>query len=70
MHPEDVRIQEGLKAADTDADDIFNIVRAALRLEAAMYRNEDTKEQLFTLRKALEGIWGHELPEPPHKIQS
>lgn len=39
------------------------VVAAALRLVRAMYAGEDTTKFLFRLRKSLEGIWGHDLPE-------
>jgi hypothetical protein len=31
-------------------------------LEKRLYGEEDTTDALFRLRKALEGIWGHDLP--------
>jgi hypothetical protein len=48
--------------ASASREDIENALRAALNLEQKMYAREDTAEALFRLRKALEGIWGHDLP--------
>ena len=42
--------------------DFEAIVRSALILKRKMYDHEDTKDALFKLRKALEGIWGHDTP--------
>jgi hypothetical protein len=64
------RIFEGLKKSDLE--DIENIVTPALQIEEAYYRIQDPQQfreelrqrQLVSkLRKALEGIWGHDLPE-------
>lgn len=57
--------------AKAEMKDIVDIVAAAIRLEKAMYsawRDVDginkCSKYLFELRKALEGIWGHD-PGPP-----
>jgi hypothetical protein len=59
-------IQEVLD--DTSPDDLVPVVRAACALEKMMYYNpHDTVnigKKLFDLRKALEGIFGHDIPDP------
>jgi hypothetical protein len=55
------RVKRGI--ANADEDDIFDIVVAAIRLEKAWYAEQDLGSKFFTLRKALEGIWGHDLPD-------
>jgi len=43
--------------------DLEKVVRRALVLEKHTYAGRDTASSLYRLRKSLEGIWGHELPE-------
>ena len=46
-----------------------DIIQAACRLEGSLYRDsskevsQEVKDNLFKLRKALEGIFGHDIPE-------
>lgn len=47
---------------DATIASLERVTRSALILERKMYAGEDTKNAPFRLRKALEGIWGHELP--------
>ncbi len=54
------RLIQGVERAEFE--DILCIIAAALRLERAMYAEENTVDYLFRLRKSLEGVWG-ELPE-------
>ncbi len=58
------RIREGLQRRDTDADEVIDIIEAATALQSAMYKRDKGKEDkyLFRLRKALEGIFGHDIP--------
>lgn len=51
----------GIRNPD-NREEIEYVVARAISLEQALYRQEKG-EHLFRLRKALEGIWGHELPE-------
>jgi hypothetical protein len=45
-------------------DSVVEIVEASLDLEREYYRGEVPLGPLFyALRKALEGVWGHDLPE-------
>ena len=60
MGVEKDRLRECLKKANLDS--ICDIAAAAIRLQDALYLREDHRKSLFHLRKALEGIWGHELP--------
>lgn len=57
------RIWQGIIAPDTDSDDLINIISAALAIERKLYAKEELGDSLFRLRKSLEGIWGHDLPE-------
>lgn len=59
MNEELERTREGIARASKE--DIEEIIIAALKLEGAMYANKVTNE-LFRLRKSLEGVWGHDLP--------
>ncbi len=58
--PEYARLLEGLRNAEFD--EILGIVAAAIRLESALYGQEEFGPYLFRLRKALEGVWGNLLP--------
>lgn len=56
------------KAVDNpeNFDELVNIVTAALELESILYSKGDWNypggSRLFNLRKALEGLFGHDLP--------
>ena len=56
------------KISDPVSPEIKDVIEAALALERSLYNSPSTAKergdtgQLFRLRKALEGIWGHELP--------
>lgn len=54
------RVEEGVR---DNPEDVLEVVFAALRLERALYSREEYGPFLFRLRKSLEGIWGHDLPE-------
>ena len=58
------RFEAGLAHARQGA--ISDIIEAALNLEAELYENHVLcpvpNQRLFRLRKALEDVWGHELP--------
>ena len=43
-------------------DEVCEIVAAALALERTLYSREPPTKFIYRLRKALEGIWGHDLP--------
>lgn len=58
---EEIRFKEGLQLS-IEMSDIWSIVRASINLERKLYKNEDHSKELFALRKSLEGIWGHDLP--------
>lgn len=47
---------------------IVEIVEASLNLEWAYYRGGIAAlgPMFFKLRKSLEGVWGHELPDPDY----
>jgi hypothetical protein len=57
------RVREGLASADPES--VLFIVVAALALEVALYSGVGVDEgpSLFRLRKSLEAVWGHDLPE-------
>jgi hypothetical protein len=60
------RIYKAIKNAEPD--EVCEIVQAACRLEGSLYRddsskNKEVKDNLYQLRKALEGIFGHDIPE-------
>ena len=61
------RIYEAVK--NSEPEEIGDIIQAACRLEGSLYRNsskevsQEVKDNLFKLRKALEGIFGHDIPE-------
>lgn len=55
------RLITGLRNAEFE--EIVGIVAAALRLERALYAQDDRRSYLFRLRKSLEGLWGDDLPE-------
>jgi len=60
---DETRIEDGIRNADRE--DIMNALNAALAVEAKLYNNSaalGTVDELFALRKALEAIWGHDLP--------
>ncbi len=65
IHP---RVWEAIKKAEWE--DIAEIVQCACNLEAALYitnchsgDKEAFGKQLFRLRKSLEGILGHDIPD-------
>lgn len=60
QRPYDESLLRGIQAADPE--NLLEIVAAAIRLECALYENVDHERFLFRLRKALEGVWGHEIP--------
>ncbi len=43
-------------------EDIAEIIDGALDLEQVLYAGDDYRKELFTLRKALEGVFGNDLP--------
>ncbi len=51
----------------SDLHELQIIVGAAICLERVLYAGEDYKPDLYKLRKALENIWGHDLPKIEHK---
>lgn len=53
-------VEEGVR---DNPENVLEIVFAALRLERALYDQEEHGRFLFRLRKSLEGVWGHDLPE-------
>lgn len=57
---DETAFQTGFRNATVN--DLERVVLTALALEKKMYANEDTIIALHDLRKALEGIWGHDLP--------
>lgn len=45
-------------------DNVVEIVEICLRLEKAYYAAEVVLDPMFfDLRKSLEGVWGHDLPD-------
>lgn len=48
---------------DINTDQVYDVLFAALRLEGVMYRKEEISNELFMLRKSLEGVFGHNLPD-------
>ena len=54
---------------NSEVEEVADIIQAACRLEGSLYRNsskevdQEVKDNLFKLRKALEGIFGHDIPE-------
>jgi len=59
------RVRDAL--ANTHPDDVVAIVLAATDLQRELYKNRCENrcggDKLFLLRKALEGVFGHDLPE-------
>jgi len=56
------RCRQILFHVDTQVDDLADIIEAACVLVDDMYSDRSTLDSLFKLRKALEGIFGHDLP--------
>jgi hypothetical protein len=63
----------GLSKEDKDRllsmpNSIMEIVEASLNLEEGYYKGGVAAlgPMFFKLRKSLEGVWGHELPEPDY----
>lgn len=58
------RIRDAVENCETD--DLVDIIAAAVDLEDALYKATCEKRcggnNLFKLRKALEGVFGHDLP--------
>jgi hypothetical protein len=70
MTDDEVRFQREVRNADPE--DLENIIKPAIQIERAYYKEQKPeefveylreKQLVFKLRKALEGIWGHDLPD-------
>lgn len=66
IHP---RVVDALKNPNLEEDlaEIANALQQAIELKRVMYEDPGEERErvgkcLFSLRKALEGIWGHDLP--------
>ena len=70
MTEDEQRFLNGVRNSN-NSEQVLSIIASALRLECVLYlsleytlyADEDSLAALFQLRKSLEGIWGHELPE-------
>jgi len=75
MTTDEARIRRGIEKTSShpieDIDDLINIITPAIQIERLYYEKQNAEEfveelkkrqLIFKLRKALEGIWGHDLP--------
>ena len=61
MDEQTTRVWEAVND-DDEQEDIVAIIKCACELEKVLYKQKEHGSELFNLRKALEGIFGHDFP--------